>query len=413
MENEVNNRKISDYFDLPNWSQSQRNTAYKQEDENWKPSIALASDKYHFGIEVEVEGVPEPFVRCKHRSYWDITQDNSLRNAGVEFVSVPLRGDQVENAVRQLQQSLPESHEFSPRTSVHVHMNVRDLQINQIMNLMLVYTVVEELLFGYAGDNRQQNVFCVRITDTEYVRNYRNFQIDPRQVVHYWNKYTALNLLPMESKGTVEFRHMAGTIDPEKIVNWVNLLACIKTYAKNTPITAILQQVHMLNSSSMYEIFLDEVFGKWAHLLMPKNHSLQEKMENAISYVKLANIPKIVQEEQRAPTWANPFRAGGDIFANAVEEPQEVRTEVAGIAGLRNRQDIIDELLDEVTAIPPPAMPTAETLRRARLHAEANRAQMDMLNQIRTTTVTGTRTARQPNRPIPPGMFTTATTGRH
>ena len=133
MENEVNDSRISKYFNLPQLGQASRNTYFKELGKEYKPTLPIHNKNYIFGIEVEVEHVPNP--RIDGTTYWTMTTDGSLRNDGVEFVSLPIRMDQIEGALKQLQTNLPNDHEFSPRTSVHVHMNVRDMTITQINNL--------------------------------------------------------------------------------------------------------------------------------------------------------------------------------------------------------------------------------------------------------------------------------------
>jgi len=296
MDVKINKNQIKEYFDLPTLGQTTRQREFVAEDTCYTSTIPMVNPAYIFGIEVEVEGVPDPRVQHTHRSYWNLTMDNSLRNNGIEFVSVPLRAEQVEFAMIQLNASLPDTASFSARTSVHVHMNVRDMVIDQIKGLMLLYTAVEELLFDWAGEERVNNVFCVRLTDTDYAQTYRDFCNDPRQVVHYWNKYTAMNLHPMESKGTVEFRHMAGTADIIRVATWVNILSCLKVYTKKHSSTDIMEQIHQLNSTSEYEMFLIQVFQEYTKELIPRKFSIQEKMENAVSYIKLTNIAKDVEQ---------------------------------------------------------------------------------------------------------------------
>jgi len=296
MDVKINKNQIKEYFDLPTLGQTARQREFVAEDTCYTTTIPMVNPAYIFGIEVEVEGVPDPRVQHTHRGYWNLTMDNSLRNNGIEFVSVPLRAEQVEFAMIQLNASLPDTASFSARTSVHVHMNVRDMVIDHIKGLMLLYTAVEELLFDWAGEERVNNVFCVRLTDTDYAQTYRDFCNDPRQVVHHWNKYTAMNLHPMESKGTVEFRHMAGTADIVRVATWVNILSCLKVYTKRHSSMEIMEQIHQLNSTSEYEMFLIQVFQEYAKELIPRKFSIQEKMENAVSYIKLTNIAKDVEQ---------------------------------------------------------------------------------------------------------------------
>jgi len=47
------------------------------------------------------------------------------------------------------------------------------------------------------------------------------------------SKYSALNSNSLATFGTLEFRHMAGTVDINKISDWINILLQLKVAAIN------------------------------------------------------------------------------------------------------------------------------------------------------------------------------------
>jgi hypothetical protein len=337
MEIKVNTNKVSKYFTLPTLRFNEQCKALSAQDALFAPSIHMHSKHFIFGIEVEVENVPNMTLQYQCTPYWGATADNSLRNNGMEFVSKPLRTTQIEGALTQLQKSLPVTHEFSPRTSVHIHMNVRDLTLTQITTLVVLYTAMENVLFNWVGHDRENNVFCTKLIDTDYIQTYINLNNNPTDVAHNWNKYTALNLEPMTSKGTVEFRHMHGTIDIPRLCTWINILSCMKTYALNTPLTQALAQIEELNSSSSYEAFVFNVFGQYGkELLTEKTAKL---MESAITYIKLATI---FHEPQEIQYFAEPL----------TEDTLEQVTNAAYLAGIYNvplrvREDQVQPLQRE------------------------------------------------------------------
>lgn len=301
MEYNLNTGRISKYFALPTLKQTARMEMLKQEDSTHTNTLPLQHPEYLFGIEVEVEGVPHPHIQANHTSYWQITADGSLRNNGIEFVSAPLRASQVEYALDQLFASLPITHEFSPRTSTHVHMNVRDLTMDQICGVVLLYTLFEDLLFKWVGGNREKNTFCTKLTDTNYVKMYSQLSQNPQQVVDAWAKYTALNLAPIASKGTIEFRHLCGSINKDYIIGWINLISCLKGMAKKYSAQALSNEICMLNTDSAYEDFAFRVFGKSAVSLLTDGYI--ESMEHACSYIKLATIYMDVPIDRPQVRW--------------------------------------------------------------------------------------------------------------
>ena len=294
---DLNKNRISKYYRLSSLRQTEREEKYANEDKCWESKIPVVTPAYLFGLELEIENVKaEPYAH--YASYWTITADNSLRNNGVEFVSCPLRMSQIEKALRQLNYKMNPDIDFSPRTSTHVHMNVRDLTISEIQALVLVYTTIEEVLFKWVGHNRDNNIFCIKITDTEYINLMKSLHENFDSCISNWNKYTALNLHPIADKGTVEFRHLYGTNDIPTILAWVNMLACIKNYVKTYPLNTIMNIICDLNSNSQYEIFLFNIFGEYINNFELTNpRMVLELMEKNVTYIKLALLNRKTEAE--------------------------------------------------------------------------------------------------------------------
>lgn len=290
MEVTNNRNKISKYFDLASFKQSARDEAFAPEDKVWTSTLNIDYPNYLFGIEIELENLQEfRGIRSHFADYWTTTDDGSLRNNGVEFVSKPLRAKQIEKALKQLHASVNNTVEFTNRTSCHVHMNVRDLTINEIQSLVCVYTVLEEMLFDWVGHDRGNNIFCMKITETEYYEYIKYLFNDIRDAVHHWNKYTALNIHPIAEKGTVEFRHLYGTYAIDVIVPWINILSNLKGFVKQTSLNEVLQQIKQLNTTSAYDAFITRVLGDSIRYF--KNYypeKMQQMLEKNVTYLKLA-----------------------------------------------------------------------------------------------------------------------------
>lgn len=283
-----NGNRVSKYFNLPPLRQLEQEDGLEKENKYYTPTYKMVQPNYIFGIEVEVEEVRYPEIQSYNKSYWNITQDNSLRNNGYEFVSLPLKAKLLENALTQLQRSLPPSHSFSPRTSVHVHMNVRDLTIEQICSLVILYVTCENLLFNWVGHERDKSIFCIKLLETNYRTSILNLLEHTSHTIYNWNKYTALNLHPIQSIGTVEFRHMEGNIDIPRILTWINFLSSLKAYTKTTSIQRLLNMVMNLNSSSEYVPFLQNIFKDLTINLLGNmdDEEIKHHMEEAVCYIK-------------------------------------------------------------------------------------------------------------------------------
>lgn len=236
------------------------------------------------GIEVEVENmknfVPEMPV------YWQVKNDSSLRNSGLEFTSIPLRSNQVEHALDYLIKQITSTNVpvFSNRCSVHVHLNVRDFTINQLINLVIIYSLFEKHFFHIAGTKRESNIFCVPLYKTEPSFKLSNI----RSALSSWHKYNALNLgttigsnnLP--AYGTVEFRHLYGTLDKNILMDWINQILCVRKEALTWETKDLLAFVQTLNTTSEYVQFYQKVFGKYANLTKMAKYDF----ESCVTFLK-------------------------------------------------------------------------------------------------------------------------------
>lgn len=284
---ETNPAKVTKYFQLNPLRLTELKLRFSETDKIFaKNTFPIKNKKYLFGIEVEVEGVHDPVNTC---DYWNTVADGSLRNGGIEFVSHPLRGDQLEGALTSLKHSLPPTHKFSKRTSVHIHMNIRDLTVDEIVTLTTLYIALEKLLFRWVGHNRENNPFCIPIAETDYPRYLHTFIQNPGNIREYWNKYSALNLVPILTKGTIEFRHMHGTIDVTRLLIWISMLSALKDMAKKHTLKEVLAMLEPLNNTSDYNAFISYVFGDFAQEF--NEYDLQSLLEHNITITKLMYIP--------------------------------------------------------------------------------------------------------------------------
>jgi len=252
------------------------------EDKQFISSIPLSEKNTYIGIEVETENV-RAFI-SDHSPYWKITEDGSLRNNGREFVSVPIKAFRVENALTSLfKYQINQDIEFTERTSIHIHMNVRTMTLEQLKTMILLYLVFEKALFRYVNAERYNNIFCVPLNETSFGENLTHLFHSDRLAIN-WSKYTALNLCPIFEKGTIEFRHLHGTKDIPEIVNWINLILCLKKAALKNSSEYLWDKVRTLNTSSQYHEFANEIFGTFITNL--DDRSLIEDMSSCVTYVK-------------------------------------------------------------------------------------------------------------------------------
>jgi len=259
----------------------------------------IVSPQTFVGLEVEVEGMIAAVHEHSLKPLWRIVPDGSLRNNGVEFVSSPIRGNAIPAALIQLSEYLntvQTKHNFSTRTSVHAHINMRTATAEHLMNLLMVYLVFEPTLyaavFNTLQKKRDDNIFCLplghslRLLDLQGI--FSQWESGNLEIISLipdlWKKYTGLNLTPLKGFGTIEFRQLGGTANVPKIIEWLNLILSIKDYAITHSYEDIQSRILELNTTSMYDVFTRDVFGKYAQRFI--GHNLQSELERGAIFVK-------------------------------------------------------------------------------------------------------------------------------
>ncbi len=230
-------------------------TAYKN---RITPAVKAIDPQLLFGVELEIENVPNWDDLIIHGM--SSVADGSLRNNGREFLMLPCT---YENAYATLSEffrraNLNETN-YSDRTSIHVHTNCQDLTVDQLQTVLFLYQAMETLVFKWVNPDRADNIFCVPWSQTNLSFQIFDGKRDLRKFQN-WAKYTALNLLPLYSYGTIEWRHMNGHCDTEKLFKWLQIISCFFRYARENNIDSVKEMLLTLNTTSLYNRFIDSVF---------------------------------------------------------------------------------------------------------------------------------------------------------
>lgn len=259
------------------------------------------------GIEVEVEnagGTSPP-----RGSLWQVVSDGSLRNSGAEFITYPIEARYAPMALVQLlEQTLTKSCCFSPRTSVHVHMNAQDLHLPQVVDFVMLYSVYEKLFYNFAGRGRINNIYCVPITHT----NLPAMLAERGVGASAWSKYTGLNLAPLGNRrdgetgyGTIEFRQMHGTFNVDKLCVWIDLITRLKTYVQKSSTKDIRELISSMDEQFDYQKLLTDIFGNLGDLL--KYQGTQEIYQGVLAAKSALLSPKSTTRLSTAASKDAPF----------------------------------------------------------------------------------------------------------
>lgn len=249
----------------------------------WKPSEMLADNDTFMGVEIELENLRH-FGQAWHQKVegsglWKIVNDGSLRNHGLEFIMSthtgdPLKGGDIVRALAKfteiMNKYIQEGHEppdCSKRTSVHIHMDVRDMELPHLKKLFLLYAIFEATFFKWSDPNRSTNAYCRSLEHHQDVRDRIADIIAVQEgvrigrVLDHGNKYDAMNFLSIKKRGSLEFRLMHGTYDTSLILKWLNILLALKVAAADDDI--IIDMFPEQMSIRGVENLIDIVFGDW------------------------------------------------------------------------------------------------------------------------------------------------------
>lgn len=227
-----------------------------------------------YGIELELESIMSIDSNSMvHLSV--VTDDNSLRNSGYEFVSCPITFEETFEFYDEVMFGphvswTDKKQRCNERGSIHVHVNMAHRSVNEVLRFLRFYCMLEPQFFQEVADHRRNNIYCVPLSATRmpfYVQQ-KLFSFLPKA----WHKYTALNVKPLETFGTVEFRHLQATEDRAEFVRWMNIIRNLQAEARRAT-TATLSWEELLQLHQ-------RVFGKEATLLDDLSLTYQEDVLN-------------------------------------------------------------------------------------------------------------------------------------
>ena len=279
------------------------NVMLKDKSYSEHPIYKLSNPDLIVGIECEIEGWSVE-DELRHVGFHFET-DGSLRNNGMEAITKPTKSKYVPALLESLYKHYKiTENNYSQRCSTHVHVNCQDMTLEQVKLLALLYQVLERPIFGFIGHDRQDNIFCVPWSQCNLSVDFAHrFIYDPNYTVRSWQKYTALNLLPLRDRGTVEFRHLEGTCDVERITAWLNIIGMMHKYAREHDYSDFKDTIMNMNSVSNYGAFIESVLGEHSrHLTSLPTY--QEDISLGVVDCKLCMLSEKEKTETKSKTTA-------------------------------------------------------------------------------------------------------------
>lgn len=210
-----------------------------------------------FGVEFEAYNVPKTVlrealntagIRCDIEGYnhttkrhWKIVSDASLTgNNTFELVSPILRGETGINELKTVCRVLNEcGAKVNKSCGTHVHFDAVGFDIETWKRIYLNYFRLENTIDGFMPRSRRENTYC------KALRNITNFEskingcsnLNEIASVFGSSRYFKINPVSYSRHNTCEFRQHSGTIEFEKIGNWIIFLNNLVEYSKVNLVT--------------------------------------------------------------------------------------------------------------------------------------------------------------------------------
>lgn len=217
-------------------------------------TIQKFNEERTFGVEIEFQGNREEVARLMNakglracvesynhstKSYWKLITDSSC---GYELVSPPLKGREGLEQLKKACEALKEAGaSVNRRCGFHVHHDINDYNAKQIANIFAIYIKLEKTIDTFVPNSRRanNNTFCeslFRGTTQQAILDKLKAVNSLEDIERIWyTRYVKVNFQSYVKYGTIEFRQHSGTIEFEKMYNWILLTQQIVNMAA-TPV---------------------------------------------------------------------------------------------------------------------------------------------------------------------------------
>lgn len=194
-----------------------------------------------FGIELEIVGINREAAlralravsinvqdeRYNHdtRNHWKLVPDGSV-TGGFEVVSPILRGEAGIEEAMTVAEALSDAEATVNRScGFHVHFDAADLSAADVKAIVHRYAAYEAEIDAFMPPSRRGNTnsYCGSVTRFLNRRFNEARTIDELAAAQP-GRYFKVNLQSYRRHGTLEFRQHSGTVNANKVANWVRFL---------------------------------------------------------------------------------------------------------------------------------------------------------------------------------------------
>ena len=186
-----------------------------------------------FGVELET---------CDSPNGWDYSGDFTPKEDGsvngAEFVSPPIQGDKGLEMIRDFCEDA-DAHQWRVNRSCgyHLHVDVSTLSVEQLKSVCLAYHAFEPVWLSFVPASRRRNDYCRRLDD-DFPSSVRRLSLRLRDFSRWAgqrDRYRNFNVRAFAEHKSFEVRLHTGTLNNEKIGNWVKAHTRFVDYWASTP----------------------------------------------------------------------------------------------------------------------------------------------------------------------------------
>lgn len=210
---------------------------------------------FTFGVEIECgveqgairraadeNGVSYQYERYNHTDghhYFKFTTDASVRlpNA-IECVSPVLKGKDGKETLLNMIKTLNQAGAAVNRTcGLHVHIGANNLSGKEYANVFANYYHLETVIDSFMAESRRgnNNQYCMSLRDHRL--DNCNSVSDVQYILDH-DRYHKVNPMSWDRHRTIEFRQHQGTVNADKIINWIVFCGKLVEWSKKNRLTA-------------------------------------------------------------------------------------------------------------------------------------------------------------------------------
>ncbi len=209
----------------------------------------LCKSKRKYGVEIEaILRDEEMHLPVDEVGAWSKQHDGSLGDWGMEFASPILQGDDGFNEIAIFTQKLLDWNYFvDKRCGLHVHIDGRDLDFQNIKKLLKIAVAFEPVIYAMLPESRFSGSYSVplnrfpksrfrfKVKDEMDLKRLwygrRNARVDTKSKFDN-SRYFGVNIHSWFFRRSVEFRYHSGTTNPLKITNFIVICQAIVDESK-------------------------------------------------------------------------------------------------------------------------------------------------------------------------------------